>query len=157
MCVVRHTLAKGAFWRSIDTKNTAAPPRKPWQTIRTKNGAIWASQPPIVWVATSEERSNTMVRSGAMLWGVAARCIVSNGVKSVFVCDMSPGTRLSLVSVLQTSTGRGNNLGRWGKWCHRPRYRAKRTTEMGSREARLVKKWLDSVLTLRGRCCGYVG
>ncbi len=107
-------------------------------------------------VVATEERSNTASRFKDVLWGVAPRCIVSIGVKTVFVYDMPPGARLSEVSVLQTSTSRGTNLSCWGEWYRRPKYRAKRTTEMGSRGAGWVIKWSDSVLTLQGRCCGHV-
>ena len=67
-------------------------------------------------VVATEERSNTASRSKDVLWGVAPRCIVSIGVKSVFMHDMPPGARLSEVSVLPTSTGRGTNLSCWGEW-----------------------------------------
>ena len=46
--------------------------------------------------------------------------------------------------------------GRWGEWCRRPQYRAKRTTETGSREAQSVKLRSDSVSTLQCRCSGTV-
>jgi hypothetical protein len=107
-------------------------------------------------VVATEERSNPASRFKDVLWGVAPRCIVSIGVKTVFVYDMPPGARLSEVSVLQTLTGRGTNLSCWGEWYRRPKYRAKRTTEMGSREARSVIKWSDSVRTLQDHCCGHV-
>jgi hypothetical protein len=106
-------------------------------------------------VVTTKERSNPASRFKDVLWGVAPRCIVSIGLKTVCVYDMPPGARLSEVSGLQTLTGRGTNLSCWGEWYRRPKYRAKRTTEMGSREAGWVIKWSDSVRTLRGRCCGY--
>ena len=67
-------------------------------------------------VVATEERSNTACRSKDMLWGVAPRYITSIGVKSVFVHDMPPGARLSEVSVLQTSIGRGTHLSCWGEW-----------------------------------------
>jgi len=86
-------------------------------------------------VVTTEERSNPASRFKDVLWGVAPRCIVSIGVKTAFIHDMPPGARLSEVSVLQTSTSRGTNLSCWDEWYRRPKYRAKRTTEMGSREA----------------------
>ena len=108
-------------------------------------------------VVATEERSNTASRFKDVLWGVAPRCIVSIGVKTVFVYDMPPGARLSEVSVLQTLTGRGTNLSCWGEWYRRPKYRAKRTTEMGSRGAGWVIKRPKSVLTLSDRCCGRMG
>ena len=106
-------------------------------------------------VVATEERSNPANRFKDVLWGVAPRCIVSIGVKTVFVYDMPPGARLSEVSVLQTLTSRGTNLSCRRECCRRPQYRAKRTTEMGSREAKWVNKRSDYVLTLQDLCCGY--
>ena len=105
-------------------------------------------------VVATEERSNTASRFKDVLWGVAPRCIVSIGVKTVFVYDMPPGARLSEVSVLQTLIGRGTYLSCRDEWCHRPKYRTKRTTEMGSRGAWWVITRPKSVLTLLDRCCG---
>jgi hypothetical protein len=105
-------------------------------------------------VVATEERSNTASRFKDVLWGVAPRCIVSIGVKTAFVHDMPPGACLSEVSVLPTLTGRGTHLSCRSEWCRRPKYRAKRTTEMGSRGAGWVIKRSKTVLTLRGRCCG---
>ena len=95
-----------------------------------------------------------MVRSKDVLWGVAPQCIVSIGVKTVFVDAIPPGARSSEVSGLPTLTGRGTNLSHWGEWYRRPKYRAKRTTEMGSRGAGSVRKRSKSVPTPRDRCCG---
>ena len=123
---------------------------------RTRNGPFGTSQPPVVGVVATKERSNTANRSRAVFWGVAARYNVSMKLEMVFVYDISLGARLSEVSVLQISTGRGTHLSSRSEWCRRPQYRAKRTTEMGSRKARWVIKWSDSVLTLQGRCCGHM-
>ena len=105
-------------------------------------------------VVATEERSNPASRFKDVLWGVAPRCIVSIGVKSVFVYGILSGARLSEVSVLQTSTGRGTHLSCWGEWYRRPKYRSKRTTEMGSRGAWWVIKRSKTVLTPRDRCHG---
>ena len=107
-------------------------------------------------VVATEERSNPASRFKDVLWGVAPRCIVSIGVKTAIMYDMPPGARLSEVSVIQTSTDRGTYLSCWGEWYRRPKYRAKRTTEMGSRGAGWVIKRSRSVLILRGRRCGHV-
>ena len=107
-------------------------------------------------VVAIEERSNHASRFKDVLWGVAPRCIVSIAVKTVFVHDMPPGARLSEVSSFQTSTSRGTHLSCRSEWCRRPKYRAKRTTEMGSRGAGWVRQRSKSVLTPRGRCCGYM-
>ena len=107
-------------------------------------------------VVATEERSNPASRFRAVFWGVAPRFIVSIGVKTVYVYDMSPGARLSEVSGLQTLIGRGTNLSCWGEWYRRPKYRAKRTTEMGSRGAGWVIKRPKSVLTPRDRCCDHM-
>jgi len=92
-------------------------------------------QPPVVGVVVTEERSNTATRSRAVFWGVAARYSVAIELETVFVYDMPPGARLSEVSVLPTLTGRGTHLSCRSEWCRHPKYRAKRTTEMGSRGA----------------------
>ena len=105
-------------------------------------------------VVATKERSNPASRFKDVLWGVAPRCIVSIGVKTAFMYDMPPGARLSEVSVIQTSTDRGTYLSCWGEWNRRPKYRAKRTTEMGSRGAGWVIKRSKSVPTPRDRCCG---
>ena len=104
-------------------------------------------------LVATKERSNTASHFKDVLWGVAPRNIVSIGIKTAFVYDMPPGACLSEVSVLPTSTSRGTNLSCWGEWYCRPKYRAKRTTEMGSRGAGWVRQRSKSVLTLQGRCC----
>jgi hypothetical protein len=125
-----------------------------WRSERAVQRAFLNQSTTCRRVVATEERSNTASRSKDVLWDVAPRCIVSIGVKSVFMHDMPPGARLSEVSVLQTSTDRGTYLNCWGEWYRRPKYRAKRTTEMGSRGAGWVIKRSKSVLTPRDCCCG---
>ena len=50
-----------------------------------------------------------------VLWGVLLRYIVSIELQMAFVRDMTPGARLSEVSIVQTLIGTGTNLGLLGR------------------------------------------
>ena len=50
-----------------------------------------------------------------VLWGVLLRYIVFIELQMAFVRDMSPGARLSEVSIVQTLIGTGTNLGLLGR------------------------------------------
>jgi hypothetical protein len=152
--LVVHTLVKRAHSRSMCMENHERASDKAVAIGRDVKRDFLNQSTTCRRVVTTKERSNPASRFKDVLWGVAPRCIVSIGVKTVFVYDMPPGARLSEVSVLQTLTGRGTNLSCWGEWYRRPKYRAKRTTEMGSRGAGWVRKRSKSVLTPRYRCCG---
>ncbi len=155
--MVGHTLVKRAHGRSMYIQNHEHALDKHVAIVRNVKRDFLNQSTTCRRVVATEERSNTACRSKDVLWGVAPRCITSIGVKSVFMYDMPPGARLSEVSVIRTLTDRGTYLSCWSEWYRRPKYRAKRTTETGSRGAQSVKTRSVSVLTLRGRCCGHVG
>ena len=80
--------------------------------------------------------------------------VSSNGAQTTYVTGRSFIVGFSSPNIDRHGV---HLCGCWGEWCRRPQYRAKRTTETGSREAWWVKSRSDSVLTLQGRCCCPVG
>ena len=152
--LVGHILVKRAHSRSMCMSNHERASDKAVAVGRDVKRAFLNQSTTCRRVVATEERSNPASRFKDVFWGVAPRCIVAIGVKLAFVYDIPPGARLSAFSGLQTSTSRGTHLSCWGEWYRRPKYRAKRTTEMGSRGARWVRKRSKSVLTPRDRCCG---